>query len=244
MIRLPPLFRRLLHLLLPVDCATCGAALTDDPVAFFCRSCWQHIRPLRGPFCPRCGRPFASTLALRYSPHHLCEDCRSRKPAYTQAYSFYAYEGTLRDAIQLFKYGGKVALRGALATLMKDAWRNIPNPHVVMPVPLYPTRLREREFNQALLLADHVSRWLRAPLSFNNLVRMRSTQPQTSLRKAARRSNLRRSFALRRPPEVADKRVLLVDDVLTTGTTVNECAKALRKAGSGDVYVVTLARTL
>ena len=244
MTHLTALCRRLLHVVLPVNCTSCGVALTDDPVSFFCRSCWQSIQPLRGPWCPRCGRPFASRVALWYSPHHLCEACRRRKPAYTHASSFYAYEGALRDAIRLFKYGGKVALRGALATLMKDAWRTIAHPDVVMPVPLHPTRLREREFNQALLLADHVSRWLRTPVSYNNLIRVRATEPQTSLSKAVRVKNLRRSFALRKPSEVADKRVLLVDDVLTTGTTVNECAKTLRKAGSSDVYVVTLARTM
>lgn len=238
------LSRQALHQLLPVNCASCGIALTDDPVPFFCRTCWASIHPLKGPSCPRCGRPFSSPVALRYSPEHLCGDCRRQRPAFTQAWSLYAYDGALGEAIRLFKYRGKVTLCKALTTLMKAAWRDIRDLDVVVPVPLHPTRLREREFNQALLIADQVCRWLHVPISYDNLIRIRATEPQTQLSQAERRMNLRRSFALRQPAEVAEKRTLLVDDVFTTGTTVNECAKALRKAGSADVYVVTLARTV
>ncbi len=244
MMTLGALSRQVLHQLLPVNCASCEIALTDDPVPFFCRSCWGGIRPLGGPGCPRCGRPFNATVALRHSPRHRCGECRRRGPAFTQAWSLYAYDGALGEAIRLFKYRGKVALCTALGALMQAAWREIQDLDVVMPVPLHPARLRAREFNQALLLAEQVCRSLQVPLSYNNLTRLRATQPQTELSQAARRRNLRRSFALRQPTEVTDKRILLVDDVFTTGTTVNECAKTLRKAGSGDVYVVTLARTL
>lgn len=244
MIDLRSLSRRVLNTLLPIDCASCGVALTNDPVSFFCATCWGAIRPLRGPVCPRCGRPFSSTVALQYSPNHLCGDCRSRPPAFTAARSLYPYDSSLRDAIHLVKYRGKVALTSGLADLMKGAWREIPGLELVIPVPLHPARLTEREFNQALLLADHLAGWLGVPISYNNLVRVRATAPQTDLTRAQRKKNLRRSFVLRHPREVAGKRILLLDDVFTTGTTVNECAKALRKAGSADVYVVTLARTL
>ncbi len=115
---------------------------------------------------------------------------------------------------------------------------------MLMPVPLHTDRLREREFNQSLLLADRLNRGLGLPLSYHNLVRLRSTQAQTELSRKARLKNLRRAFGVLRQGEVVGKRVLLVDDVFTTGTTVNECAKVLRRAGAADVYVVTLARTL
>ena len=113
-----------------------------------------------------------------------------------------------------------------------------------MPIPLHPSRLREREYNQSLLLADELNRDLGLPLVYDNLVRLRATPPQTELSRSERLANLRRCFAVQRPADVIDKRVLLIDDVMTTGTTAHECAKALRKAGAGDVYVVTLARTL
>jgi len=114
----------------------------------------------------------------------------------------------------------------------------------LMPVPLHSSRLREREFNQSLLLADRLNRRLGLPLSYGNLIRRRPTQSQTELTRSARLKNLRRAFFLLCPEEVSGKRILLVDDVFTTGTTVNECAKALRKASAADVYVCTLARTI
>lgn len=241
---LPAVIRHILHLVLPVTCKACGVVLTDDPVPFFCRTCWGGITPIIGPVCPRCGRPFPSAVALEHSPHHLCGACRKRPPAYTQAWSLYPYMPPLQDAIHLFKYHGKVALAAALGDLMCAAVRHPWEVDLLMPVPLHPSRLREREFNQSVLLADRLNRRLRLPLSYDNLIRIRRTDPQSGLSRAARLKNLRRSFAVLRPEEVTDRRILLVDDVLTTGTTVNECAKVLRKAGAADVYVGTLACTI
>jgi len=235
--------RHLLHTILPVDCAACGIALSDDPVPFFCRPCWAGLTPLSGPACPRCGHPFASPVALTFSPDHLCGPCRKRRPAYSKAWSLYPYTTPLQEALCLFKYRSKVALADALGALMLTA-APPQDLDLVMPVPIHPSRLREREFNQALLLADRLNRTLRLPLSFDNLIRRHPTVPQTELSRSARLKNLRRAFAVRRPNEIQGKRILLIDDVLTTGTTVNECAKALRKAGSGDVFVCTLARTI
>jgi ComF family protein len=115
---------------------------------------------------------------------------------------------------------------------------------VIIPVPLHPSRLRAREFNQSLLLADQLSRHLALPVSATNLVRSTATDPQTTLTRQARLQNLRKAFEVRSPQSLAGKRILLVDDVFTTGTTLNECAKALRKAGSGPVFALTLARTI
>ena len=115
---------------------------------------------------------------------------------------------------------------------------------VIIPVPLSLARLRNREYNQSLLLADRLSQARNIPFSYDNLVRTRETAPQTELSRAVRLKNLRRAFAVRRPADITGQRILLVDDVFTTGTTVNECAKALRKAGAADVYVCTLARTI
>ncbi|MEP6887874.1 MAG: ComF family protein [Nitrospirales bacterium] len=236
--------RRFLHALLPVQCANCDIALGDDPVPFFCRSCWEGIQPLHGPFCPCCGRPFASSYALQYSPDHLCGACRSNPPAYTRARSLYLYASPLREAVHLFKYNKKFGLADALGALMDRVPIETVHTDVIIPVPLHPTRLRNREYNQSLLLADRLSRARNIPLSYDNLVRTRETAPQTELSRAVRLKNLRRAFAVRRPQDISGKRVLVIDDVFTTGTTVNECAKALRKAGASEVYVCTLARTV
>lgn len=115
---------------------------------------------------------------------------------------------------------------------------------LIVPVPLHPARLRAREFNQSLLLADQLSHHLARPVSVRNLIRVAPTDPQTTLTRQARLRNLRNAFEIRRPQDLAEKRVLLVDDVFTTGTTLNECAKTLRKAGAGPVFALTLARTV
>lgn len=244
MTNLKRIVRRLLHVVLPVDCARCGAALRDDPVPFFCRRCWTGLQPISEPTCPRCGCPLASKAALTYSPDHLCVRCRLRRPSYTRAWSLYPYTPPLQDAIRLFKYHKKVILADALGDLMQPILQRLPEVDLLIPVPLHHSRLKEREYNQSLLLADRLNRRLRAPCSYDNLVRLRQTPSQTELSRAARIKNLRRAFSVQRPGEVNGKRILLIDDVFTTGTTVNECAKALRKAGAADVYVATLARTI
>lgn len=238
------ILRRVSRLVLPSDCTACGQPLTDDPTPFFCRQCWALIRPLQGPSCPRCHRPFASSFATVFSPTHECHDCRSRKPHYTHVWAAYAYCPPLQNAIALFKYRGKVALADSLAALLVRALPQRLDTDLLIPVPLHPNRLRSREFNQSLLLADRVGAILRRPVSYRNLVRIVDTDAQTTLPRSARLHNLRKAFALRIPQDVSGKRILLIDDVFTTGTTVNECARILRASGAQDVEVLALARSL
>ena len=156
----------------------------------------------------------------------------------------YPYVPPLQEALCLFKYRGKITLAPTLARLMIDQLPPLDPVDLIMPVPLHSERLREREFNQSLLLADLIGRHLHCPVSYTNLLRIVPSQPQTMLSRKDRLRNLRKAFSLRHPDRIAKKRILLIDDVYTTGTTVNECAKTLRKTGSGDVYVLTLARTV
>lgn len=238
------LLRQASRLLLPITCTTCAKPLTDDPVPFFCRSCWALIRPLRGSACARCRRPLASPTALTHSPTHECHDCRTRKPYYAEVWAPYAYCAPLQDAIALLKYHSKVSLADALAALLIHTLPDHLEGDVLMPIPLHPNRLRQREFNQSLLLADRVAHRLGCPVSYRNLVRIIDTEPQTTLSRSARLHNLRQAFALRAPQEVAGKRILLVDDVFTTGTTSNECARILCDAGAVRVTVLALARSV
>lgn len=225
-------------------CTICGQGLRDEAVPFFCRSCWGQPVPLSGPRCPRCGQPFPSPDALTYSPTHLCGTCRRRPPAYSQAWSVFAYQPPLKEAIGLFKYHGKAPLARPLGRLMIEYLPPLPRVDAIIPVPLHPHRLREREFNQSALLARQVSRHLRIPLILGKLIRNRQTAPQTSLKKKDRLTNLRGAFGVTRPESIQEKRILLIDDVMTTGTTLHECAKTLRRTGSGPVYGLTLARML
>ena len=227
-----------------MSCGACGIDLTDDPFPFICRPCWARIAPLSQPRCPRCGIPFASPVALTYSPGHTCGACRRRKPSYTRAWSLFPYESPLRDLVHLLKYKNKMVLGPVLGRLMCEQLPVLREIDLVLPVPLAPQRLLEREYNQSLLLADSIARAIGTQLDWSSLVRVRQSTPQTALPRRARLKNLRQTFAVAKPERISGRRVLLVDDVFTTGTTVNECAKALRKAGSAEVYVVTLARTL
>jgi len=233
-----------LHLLFPTPCASCSVSLWDDPVPFFCQACWARLIPISGPCCPHCGGPFASPVALQHSPAHECGACRTHPPAFTQTWSLFPYQSPLKEAITLFKYRGKRSLTKHLLQAMVPILPILPALDVIIPVPLHPHRLREREYNQSLLLAHGLSQHLQIPLLLSCLLRIRSTVPQTFLSKRERLTNLRRAFAVHEASRITGTRILLIDDVFTTGTTLHECAKALRTAGSGPIYGLTLARML
>ena len=239
---MPDFVDTILHWVFPEDCVACGGPATDRRLPSFCRPCWASIRPIETPVCPRCGRPFESRLALAHSPGHLCGPCREKPPVFDRAFSPYRYEGLLEQALHLYKYRGRATLAAPLADLMLVWVDRIPPADLVLPVPLHPSRLRTREFNHALLLSDRIAQRLDLPLSFEHLIRVRATRPQTELDRTERARNVRRAFAVKHPLSLEGRRVLLVDDVLTTGATANECARALRSAGVATVSVLTLAR--
>jgi len=240
----PRLLRQTARFLLPDDCEVCNTPLAGDPIPHFCSGCWSTIALPGHSRCARCDRPFVSTVATSYSPKHVCHSCAERPPSYTKAWTLYPYQAPLRDAICLFKYRGKVSLAAPLARLMIDRLPVLGSIDLIMPVPLHAGRLREREFNQSLLLADRIGRHLGVPVSCADLTRVIPSPAQTTLPRKDRLKNLRGAFAVPRPESITGKRILLIDDVFTTGATVNECAKTLRKAGSGDVFALTLGRTM
>ncbi len=241
----PPSFlRKFLHVIFPATCTNCETPLWDDPVPFVCQACWKTLIPIAGPCCPHCGVPYESPVALQQSPTHECGTCRTKPPAFTRTWSLFPYQSPLREAIILFKYRGKRSLTRHFIQAMIPALPTLPTIDVLMPVPLHPQRLREREYNQSLLLAQGLSQHLQIPLLLSCLLRIRPTAPQTSLSKKERLTNLHRAFAVNDVSGIKGQRILLIDDVFTTGTTLHECAKTLRKAGSGPIYGLTLARML
>ena len=240
----PGLVRRTVRFFLPVHCSSCGSRLADDPISHFCSACWSAISLMPDARCDRCDRPFPSSIATAYSPNHVCQPCAERPPSYTKAWTLYPYTPPLRHAICLLKYQGKVSLAAPLAALMIARLPSLHSIDVIMPVPLHSERLRQREFNQSLLLADYIGRHLEIPVAYTNLIRIAPTPAQTTLSRKSRLKNLRRAFVVRRPDAIVNRRILLIDDVFTTGTTVNECAKALRRSGSADIFVLTLGRTV
>lgn len=238
------LFRRALDFLFPTFCSFCRAPVADSGIPRFCRQCWSELSPLQGPICPSCGKPFGSLESLTHSPEHECLACRTGPPYFDQAIAAGLFEGQLREAIHVFKYRPVRSLGKPLAAWMTEQVRMTVHLDLTMPVPLHGKRLRHRGFNQALILACAISERFAVPLLYDNLIRLRSTRPQVELSGPERRSNVKGAFGLLRPAEVQDKRILLIDDVFTTGATMNECAKVLKKAGAASVTVLTLARTV
>jgi ComF family protein len=235
------ILRSILDLILPVSCSYCGGPLGASGIPRFCSSCWADFSPLRGPACTRCGRPFDSPEALSHSPDHECGGCRKSPPAFDQALSIGHFEGPLREAIHQFKYRPCRALGPLLGTWMAERVGLLPGVDAIMPVPLHPKRLRRRGFNQSLLLAHRISAKHGIALSYDNLARIRPTRPQVELTGADRVKNVAGAFALHRPGAVDGRSILLIDDVFTTGATMNECAKVLAAAGAATVSALTLA---
>jgi ComF family protein len=238
------IFHRVLDLFLPTSCAYCNASVADSAVPFFCADCWSDFSFMDGPLCPLCGRPFESPEALSHSPSHHCLSCRQAPPSFEQALSVGYFEGPLREAIHQFKYRPCRALGGPLALWMAENIRPVGGIDRIIPVPLHVSRLRQRGFNQALILAHGISKAFSLPMSYDNLKRVRPTRPQVELAGAERIKNVSGAFALRRPDELRDRDVLLIDDVFTTGATMNECARVLKDAGVSRVTALTLARAV
>src|SRR5262249_41865830 len=179
-------------------------------------------------------------------PAHLCGRCRRRRPLFGYARAATRYDDVAREALHAFKFGGCRALAAPLGDLIAELDRELPTavPDLLVPVPLHRRRERERGFNQSYLLARRVGHIWNVPVRRDVLQRAVYTVPQTQLSGEARRSNVRTAFVLRHVDVVAGRRVLLVDDVFTTGSTATACAVCLRKAGAAEVGVLTVARAL
>jgi ComF family protein len=238
------LFRHILDFFLPTSCAYCNGPIGNSGIPYFCASCWTDFDAMTGPVCPSCGKPFESPETLSHSPDHCCLSCRQAPPVFDQALSIGYFEGSLREAIHQFKYRPCRALGRPLASWTAKNIRPVADIDNIIPVPLHVTRLRQRGFNQSLILAHELSNTFSLPLLFDNLERVRQTRPQVELSGSERIKNVAGAFSLRRPDEMRDRDVLLIDDVYTTGATLNECARVLKDAGASRVTALTIARAV
>jgi ComF family protein len=198
--------------------------------------------PIAAPLCILCGIPFAGA-----GNDHFCGDCSTSSPRFDAARAAFAYEGASRDLIHAFKYRNKTHLRRPLALLtieLLSEFIQSHRPDLIVPVPLHRKKLSSRGFNQAVLLGEIFSKRLKIPLDRRNLRRIRWTEPQVNLAAHDRRTNVKGAFSVQDSALVNGRRVLLVDDVLTTGSTADECGRVLKAAGAADVTVITVARAL
>jgi len=219
----------LLDLILPRRCVGCGAQ-----GEFLCLSCRNLLPKLTPPYCERCAVPFRGGK--------LCLGCRNSPPAVNRVRSLFLHQGVARDAVHNLKYRRIKALAKPLAALMAEYLRSNPMPvDLILPVPMHPRRVRERGYNQSDLLAKELSCMIDLPIDSESLVRLRNTPSQISLGAEARRRNVQGSFYCKNPT-YHGKNMLLIDDVCTTGATLNACAVSLKEAGAASVWGLTFSR--
>ncbi|MGB7574716.1 MAG: ComF family protein [Thermodesulfobacteriota bacterium] len=227
---------------LPPQCPCCER-FSEEGKQGFCSNCLSQIRWIEPPFCSICGIPFIS----REVETHPCGACVTHRKYFTIARALGAFEGSLQEAIHRWKYEGKTYLTPFFASWMAEGLNRYWEPgslDLLIPVPLHTRRLRERGFNQALLLVKDLSRRTGIPYRKTILQKKKSTIPQVNLGRAEREKGLRGTFHVIGKEELSGLSVLLIDDVYTTGATVNECSKVLLKGGAERVDVLTLAHAI
>jgi ComF family protein len=229
----------LVAVLLAPACAACGCPLEAPTRGPICERCWSGIVPFVPPLCRRCGDPLQSWRLIS-TVAATCPRCRRRPSALSSCAAIGAYDGPLRAILHALKYDGRRTVAVSLAKLMRHHCAGVlDGADVLVPVPLHRRRRRQRGFNQAEAIAESIGLPAR-PL----LRRIRATPSQTDLPAARRHANMRGAFRLARRADVRGLRVVLVDDVCTTGATLEACARVLRDADAADVRAVTAARVV
>ncbi len=233
--------RSCMDIILPPGCSGCGVRLPVAGTARFCKRCASAIHYLTPPVCRICGIETSGAAGTGHDP--LCGECLKIPPPYTMARSVVRYEPQVKWLVHKLKYGGELSIVPGLVELIGgyDLAEYASVDHVVV-VPLHFRRLRHRGFNQAAVLARLFFADRPNLVKADWLFRTRNTVPQTELDRNERRRNLRGAFQVKATADVAGRRICLVDDVFTTGTTVTECSKVLMGSGAAEVRVLTLAR--
>jgi ComF family protein len=228
-----------LDLLLPPLCLSCDAPVGANQA--LCPACWSGIHFITAPLCASCGAPFEAPVG----DGMLCASCAANPPVFTAARSAMLYDDASKRLILSFKHSDRTHPAGALASWMhragQDFWAEA---DYVMPVPLHRWRLFKRRYNQSALLAQHLSIIAKKPILIDALVRLRPTPIQGRMNRKERQANVKSAFGLNQhyAEQIKGKTIVLVDDVLTTGATVNECSQVLLDAGAKAIKVLTLAR--
>ncbi len=230
-----------LQILFPPRCCNCGEALAAADHKKLCRPCLEQVKFMHSPLCLACGAGLTSDLC---SADRFCSSCLRQKPVFASARSVFHYQGPVKDLLHRLKFQADTRAAAALVYLFGEA----KSPYcandydLIVPVPLFPGRLKKRGLNQALVLARIFFAEAPEKIEPNALIRMRNTAAQTELSGQQRRKNVRGAFKTKTKAAVSGKRICLVDDVYTTGATVLECAAVLVQDGAAGVDVLTCAR--
>ena len=230
-----------LSFLYPPVCAVCTTKRASAREGYVCRDCWSDLRFVVPPFCERCGLPFEGEITNSFQ----CSNCHEMDLHFRFARSAVVANKLILEIIHDYKYRRALwfepfltdlLLRVSEPILRQDKW------DLIVPVPLHPLKEREREFNQAERLAVQLSRATKIPVNKNLVRRVEPTRTQTMLTRPQRAANVQRAFTIRPGKKLNGEKIILLDDVLTTGATTSACAKVLRQAGAGDICVWTVAR--
>lgn len=246
--------------LFPSDCRLCGTPLINISRLPVCEDCLGAMRPIAGGLCSICGERLVSPFVFAggvesqsQSGEAHCGLCRRLEPPYIKATAYGSYDSGLRELIHLLKYNGVRPAANVLGRMLVEAIEDLQPLFgeaevLVVPVPLHSKKLRQRGFNQSELITRAALKLkpaiARLQLNAALLARRRETKSQIGLSRHQRRENIRGAFVVTKPDEMNGREILIVDDVFTTGTTVSECARILRRAGAAKIYVATVARTL
>lgn len=224
--------------LYPAQCNVCEGPLGLESHPYICNSCWEEIDYMESPWCEICGIPHTD---------NLCETCATKPPRFGKLRTIAHYESTLRQAIHLFKFERQISLGKPLSRLIVDNMPkdiNITDYDYVLPVPIHKKRLRERGFNQSILLSQGIKRATGISVNTDIIVRCKDTSPQSSLDRESRQTNIIGAFELKNADAIRSKHILVFDDVYTTGATIREVVNVLWDADPIEIDVLTLARTI
>jgi ComF family protein len=230
-----------LGLIYPEVCQLCGGARATPAEGYVCDACRAKVRFIQPPFCERCGRPYEGDITNQFE----CANCREMEWHFQSARSAVLARDPVLEVIHRYKYQRALWFEPFLADLLIRAAGPVlggPEPDMIVPVPLHSTKEREREFNQAERLAKRLGAATQIPVNKRLMRRVVPTRTQTQLSRQERLVNVRKAFALRDGQRLNGERIVLVDDVFTTGATTGACAKVLMAAGAGEVCVWTVAR--
>lgn len=232
------------NLFFPIFCLACRERLLTEENGFFCPTCWEMAPRIEPPLCTHCGRPHESMVGLGSRRNFPCADCREKPlKAVHRIHGAALYEGAVAEGIKLLKFHDKPRLAGPLGGLLREhavQFMEVNQYDLLTPVPLHRVRLRERGYNQSALLAEQIIEAFPRALLWHGLKRIRPTRTQSKLAGKRRRENVKGAFAVA-GEDAKGKRVLLIDDVVTSGGTVEECARALLRAGATEVDVLAVA---
>ncbi|OGF48519.1 MAG: hypothetical protein A2231_04420 [Candidatus Firestonebacteria bacterium RIFOXYA2_FULL_40_8] len=231
----------ILDVFFPANCKVCGKKMKIDRKVCFCAECWNSLKTIKEPFCVYCGKQ------LSMPNEHFCADCTVSRLSFVDNRSAGVYQGVLKEALYEFKYKGKKRLGKYLGEFMAAYLKEnggLEDIDLIIPVPISESKLEKREYNQTEILADYLGKYFEIPVIKDVLIRTKDTLAQYELSREDRFKNVNGAFDIKNPVKIKWACILLVDDLLTSGATADECSKMLLGSGASQIRVFTLARGL